>query len=90
MTVSLATRARWYALFVAHSIAYLQAFKLPHRRHEAELHRLRTRYPIRADRVIGGGVVPGVRLRRLRPRFWEMPVITRFILRISPSRMVLY
>ena len=79
MTVPLATRVRWYALFVAHSIAYLQAFKLPHRRHEAELHRLRTGYPIRADRLIGRGVVPGVRLQRLRRRPRVRAVLDRVL-----------
>jgi membrane-associated phospholipid phosphatase len=75
LTVSLATRARWYALFVAHSIAYLQAFKLPHRRHEAELHRLRTRYPIGADRVIGGGVVAMLWLIARHPRSFPRAAI---------------
>jgi membrane-associated phospholipid phosphatase len=57
-----------YLAFVAHSIAYSQAFKLPHRDHAAQRARLRVRYPIVADRRLGAGVVPGARLQRLRRR----------------------
>jgi membrane-associated phospholipid phosphatase len=57
-----------YLAFVAHSIAYSQAFKLPHRSHAAQRARLWIRYPIAVDRTLGRGVVPGARLQRLRRR----------------------
>jgi membrane-associated phospholipid phosphatase len=64
--MTLRRRAALYAAFLGHTFAYLQAFKLPHRDHEAQRRRLRARYVIRADRAIGWGVVPGARLQRLR------------------------
>jgi membrane-associated phospholipid phosphatase len=57
-----------YAMFVAHTLVYLQAFKLVHHDQGARRRRLQVRGMVRADRLIGRGVVPTARLQRLRRR----------------------
>jgi membrane-associated phospholipid phosphatase len=59
-------RVRAYGTFLAHSVSYLQAFELPHRNQAAQRRRLRIEGPIRAEKLVGGGVVPTARLQRLR------------------------
>jgi membrane-associated phospholipid phosphatase len=48
--------------------AYLAAYKTPHDDEEAQRARVRISYPIRADRVIGLGVLPSTRLQRALAR----------------------
>ena len=44
--------------------AYVAAYKMPHDDEEAQERRVRVGYPIRADRVLGLGELPTVRLQR--------------------------
>jgi membrane-associated phospholipid phosphatase len=60
------SRAASYATFLAQMWSYLVAFELPHDDPGAERARLRIRYVIDADRLLGRGVVPGARLQTLR------------------------
>jgi len=48
--------------------AYLAAYEMPNDDHAALEARVRLRYPIAADRVLGLGVPPGIRLQRLASR----------------------
>jgi membrane-associated phospholipid phosphatase len=72
-------RALAYLAFIGHSVAYSQLFKLPHRDQAAQRARLRIRYPIAGDRLLGAGIVPGARLQRLRRRPRVRAVLDRFL-----------
>jgi membrane-associated phospholipid phosphatase len=58
------TRARDAALYALQMWAFLNAKDLPHDDPEALRERLRIHYPAEADRVLGGGELPTVRLQR--------------------------
>lgn len=58
------TRGRDAALFFLQMWAYLVAHELPYDDPERARRRLRVRYPIVADRALGRGVPPGIRLQR--------------------------
>jgi membrane-associated phospholipid phosphatase len=58
------TRGRDVLLYVAQMLAYLAHYEMPHDEPEVLLRRTRIDYPIRADRLLGGGVCPTVRLQR--------------------------
>jgi membrane-associated phospholipid phosphatase len=58
------TRTRDVALYVLQMWAFTIAHELPYDDPEALRRRLRTRYPIVADRVLGCGQLPTVRLQR--------------------------
>jgi membrane-associated phospholipid phosphatase len=58
------TRKRDAALYALQMWAFLHAKDLPHDDPEALRRRLRIHYPIRADRAIGGGELPTVRIQR--------------------------
>jgi membrane-associated phospholipid phosphatase len=54
--------------------AYVAAYKMPHDDAEAQAARVRFDYPIRADRLLGLGELPSVRLQRaLHPDGWFRP-----------------
>lgn len=59
------SKGRDAALFVLQMWAFTVAHELPYDDPEALRRRLRIRYPIRADRLIGGGELPTVRLQRV-------------------------
>jgi membrane-associated phospholipid phosphatase len=58
------TRLRDAALYALQMWAFLHAKDLPHDDPDALRRRLRIQYPIDADRAIGGGELPNVRLQR--------------------------
>jgi hypothetical protein len=58
------SRGRDVAVCVLQMWAYLAEYKSPHDDAEAQRRRVRVRYPILADRVIGLGELPSVRLQR--------------------------
>jgi PAP2 superfamily len=58
------TRGRDAALYALQMWGFLQAKDMPHDNPEALRRRLRIDYPIAADRAIGGGELPNVRVQR--------------------------
>jgi hypothetical protein len=58
------TRKRDAALYALQMWAFLHAKDMPHDDPEALRRRLRIDYPARADRLIGGGELPNVRIQR--------------------------
>ncbi len=62
------TPRRDVAVCVLQMWAYLAAYKSPHDDEAAQRDRVHVRYPIVADRVIGLGVLPNVRLQRALAR----------------------
>jgi membrane-associated phospholipid phosphatase len=58
------TKARDAALFTLQMWAFVILHELPYDDAERLRRRLRVRYPIRADRVLGGGELPTARLQR--------------------------
>jgi hypothetical protein len=58
------TRARDIATCVLQMWAYVAAYKMPYDDPEALGRRVRVAYPVKADRVLGGGVTPTLRLQR--------------------------
>jgi membrane-associated phospholipid phosphatase len=62
------TKARDAGMFALQMWAFTMVHELPYDDPEKVRRRLRIRYPIQADRVIGGGELPGVRLQRLLSR----------------------
>jgi hypothetical protein len=58
------TRTRDAALYALQMWAFLMAHELPYDDPKALERRLKVRYPIRADRAIGGGTLPNTRLQR--------------------------
>ncbi len=71
-------RVRSYGTFLAHTMAYVEAFKLPHRDPESQRSRLAIDSVIKADQRLGGGVAPNARLQRLRRRPRVRAVLDRF------------
>jgi membrane-associated phospholipid phosphatase len=66
------SRRRDVALFALQMWAFTVAHELPYDDPERLRARLRTRYPIRVDRVIGGGRLPNARLQRA---FADLPQV---------------
>ena len=58
------TKTRDAALYALQMWGFLMAHELPYDKPEALERRLRIRYPIRLDRLIGGGQLPNTRLQR--------------------------
>jgi membrane-associated phospholipid phosphatase len=71
-------RVRAYATFVAHTVAYFEAFKLPHRNPARQRRRLSIEGVAELDRRLGGGLAPNARLQRLRGRPRVRWVLDRF------------
>jgi hypothetical protein len=62
------TRARDAAVCALQMWAYVAAYKTPHDDEQAQARRVRITYPIVADRALGLGVLPTVRLQRALAR----------------------
>jgi hypothetical protein len=62
--VSRRTRLRDAGMYALQMWMFTLGHELPYDDPEAARRRLRVRYPIRADRVLGGGQLPNVRLQR--------------------------
>lgn len=58
------TRARDVALYSLQMWGFTMAHEVPYDDPEALRRRLKIRYPIKADRLLGGGELPGARLQR--------------------------
>jgi membrane-associated phospholipid phosphatase len=58
------TRARDVGLCVLQMYAYLAAYKMPNDDAEKLLQRVKVEYPVKADKLIGGGTTPTLRLQR--------------------------
>jgi membrane-associated phospholipid phosphatase len=58
------TRARDVVTCVLQMYAYVTAYKMPYDDPDALARRVRVAYPVTADRVLGGGVTPTLRLQR--------------------------
>ena len=73
------TKRRDVALFAAQMWAFTVAHELPYDDPERLRARLRARYPIRVDRVIGAGRLPNARLQRALARLPRVGVVDRFL-----------
>jgi PAP2 superfamily len=58
------SRARDVFTGVLQMLAYIAAYKMPYDDPEALVRRVRVAYPVTADRLIGGGITPTLRLQR--------------------------
>ena len=73
------TKRRDVALFAAQMWAFTVAHELPYDDPERLRARLRTRYPIRVDRLVGGGGLPNARLQRALARLPRVGVLDKFL-----------
>jgi len=73
------SKKRDVALFAAQMWAFTMAHELPYDDPERLRRRLRVGYPIAADRVIGGGRLPNVRLQRALARLPRVGALNRFL-----------
>jgi membrane-associated phospholipid phosphatase len=73
------TRKRDAALYALAMWAFLMAHELPYDDPEELRRRLRIRYPIAIDRVIGGGRLPNSRLQRALAGLGRRNVVDRFL-----------
>ncbi|MGN6276559.1 MAG: phosphatase PAP2 family protein [Solirubrobacterales bacterium] len=71
------SKRRDVALFALQMWAFTVAHELPFDNPERLRERLRTRYPIRADRLIGGGLLPNARLQRALARLPRVGFVNR-------------
>ena len=71
------SKKRDVALFAMQMWAFTMAHEIPYDDPEALRRRLRSRYPIAVDRVIGGGRLPNVRLQRALSRLPRGGVVDR-------------
>ena len=73
LTVALPrSRSRDLGVCLLQMLAYLEAYKMPYDDPDAAAGRVHVRYPIVADRALGFGVVPSVRLQRAFSRRGEV------------------
>lgn len=63
------SRTRDVAVCVLQMWAYLAAYKTPHDDEQTQRERLRVDYPMLADRILGAGELPTLRLQRALARF---------------------
>jgi len=73
------TRARDAAMFALQMWAFTVIHELPYDEPERLRRRLRVRYPIRADRALGLGELPNVRLQRAFSRPGEVRALDRVL-----------
>jgi membrane-associated phospholipid phosphatase len=73
------TRGRDIALFALQMWGFTMAHELPYDDPESLRARLRIRYPIVADRIIGLGTLPNTRLQRAFSRPGEVTALDRFL-----------
>jgi membrane-associated phospholipid phosphatase len=71
------SRARDIALFTHQMWGFTMAHELPYDDPEALLRRLRIRYPIQLDRLIGAGELPNARLQRAFSREGRVTLLDR-------------
>jgi hypothetical protein len=73
------SKRRDVALFALQMWAFTVAHELPYDDPERLRARLRSRYPIAVDRVIGGGRLPNARLQRALARLPHVGTVDRFL-----------
>jgi membrane-associated phospholipid phosphatase len=73
------SRKRDVALFAMQMWAFTMVHELPYDDPERLRNRLRSRYPIVSDRVIGAGRLPSARLQRALSRFGRIKQADRFL-----------
>ena len=73
------SKKRDVALFTMQMWAFTMAHEIPYDDPERLRARLRSRYPIAVDRVIGGGRLPNVRLQRALSRLPRGGAVDRFL-----------
>jgi membrane-associated phospholipid phosphatase len=73
------TKRRDVALFALQMWAFTVAHELPYDNPEALRARLRTRYPIKVDRVIGGGRLPNSSLQRALARLPQVGAVNKVL-----------
>lgn len=73
------TRKRDVAIYAMQMWAFTMVHELPFDDPERLRRRLRVRYPIAVDRVLGGGRLPNVRLQRALSRFRGVKTLDRFL-----------
>jgi membrane-associated phospholipid phosphatase len=73
------SKKRDVALYAMQMWAFTMAHEIPYDDPEALRRRLRSRYPIAVDRVIGGGRLPNVRLQRMLAHLPRGGVVDRFL-----------
>ena len=73
------TKRRDVALFALQMWAFTVAHELPYDDPERLRARLRTRYPIKVDRIIGGGRLPNARLQRALSRLPQVGVVNKVL-----------
>ena len=73
------TKARDAALFALHMWAFAVVHELPYDDPQRLARRLHVRYPIRADRVLGLGELPSVRLQRALSRPGDVTTLDRLL-----------
>jgi membrane-associated phospholipid phosphatase len=89
-------RVRQVAVSALNMWAYIAAYEMPHDQPERLAQRARVAYPIAADRFLGRGVLPTVRLQRTfaRPgkvnRFERVLVFSHWIWFITPHGTLAY
>jgi PAP2 superfamily len=74
------SRARDVGTCLLQMLAYVAAYKMPYDDPDALKRRVRVAYPVRADRLIGGGTTPTLRLQRALGtpgsfRAWEKALV---------------
>jgi hypothetical protein len=90
------SRTRDVMVCFGQMLAYLAAYEMPNDDPAALERRVRIDYPVRVDRAIGLGVLPGVRLQRLasRPgsfrRYEKVLVWSHWIWFMVPHSVVMY
>jgi membrane-associated phospholipid phosphatase len=73
------SKKRDVALFAMQMWAFIMVHELPYDDPERLRARLRTRYPIALDRVLGRGSLPNVRLQRALARFGRVKALNRVL-----------
>jgi membrane-associated phospholipid phosphatase len=73
------TKRRDVFLFALQMWAFTVAHELPYDDPERLRSRLRTRYPIKVDRLLGGGRLPNARLQRALSRLPRVGVLNQFL-----------
>jgi len=90
------SKTRDVAVCALQMYAYLAAYKMPNDDPEALLKRVKVAYPVKADKAIGGGTTPTLRLQRAfgtpgRFRAWEKALVwSHWVWFAFPHGTVLY
>ena len=73
------SKKRDVALYAMQMWAFIMVHEIPYDDPEGLRRRLRSRYPVHADRVLGGGELPNTRLQRRLARLPRAGVVNRFL-----------